>query len=183
MTVASTPKTFGWPARRPSIPSDCPRRDLRGWKTRRTWAGRSAASTQEQGLGTQRLGELDLGPRFAVLVQKLVEPAAVPEALLAGRVLDDSIERDVLVYHDLSHLGSPCAVSLDRFQLRSEMAAKSNACMAPPRRFSRPWFYSCGPKPEAGRGFAGRLISPCACAVLRGHIRRRLTGGRPSGQL
>jgi len=48
-----------------------------------------------QGLGIQRLGELDLGPRFAVLVQKLVEPAAVPDALLAGQVLDDSIERDV----------------------------------------------------------------------------------------
>jgi hypothetical protein len=31
----------------------------------------------------------------------------VPEALLTGRVLDDSVERDVLANHDLSHFGSP----------------------------------------------------------------------------
>src|SRR5437660_8939054 len=66
-----------------------------------------APPTQQQGLGAQRLVELDLGPLFAVLVPDLAEPAAVPEAPLTGRVLDDSVERDVLADHDLSHLGSP----------------------------------------------------------------------------
>ena len=31
----------------------------------------------------------------------------MPEALLTGRVLDDSIERKVLANDDLSHVGSP----------------------------------------------------------------------------
>jgi hypothetical protein len=66
-----------------------------------------APPTQQQGLGAQRLVELDLGPLLAVFVPNLVEPAAVPEALLAGGVLDDSVERDVLAHDDLSHFGSP----------------------------------------------------------------------------
>src|SRR5712691_12976191 len=66
-----------------------------------------APPTQQQGLGAQRLVQRDLSPRFAVLVPNLDEPTAVPEALLTGRVLDDSVERDVLADHDLSHFGSP----------------------------------------------------------------------------
>jgi hypothetical protein len=45
---------------------------------------------------------------LAVLVPNLKESAAAPEALLTGRVLDDSVERDVLADHDLSHFGSTC---------------------------------------------------------------------------
>src|SRR5262249_11552698 len=62
---------------------------------------------QQQSLGAQRFTELGLGPLLAVLVPDLKEPAAVPEALLTGRVLDDSIEREVLANDDLSHVGSP----------------------------------------------------------------------------
>jgi hypothetical protein len=51
-----------------------------------------AASTEQQRLGGQRLFELDLGPRLAVLDRDLVEPAAELEALLTGRVLDDAVE-------------------------------------------------------------------------------------------
>jgi hypothetical protein len=35
------------------------------------------------------------------------DPAAVLEAFVTGRVLDDSVERDVLAHDDLSHFGSP----------------------------------------------------------------------------
>src|SRR6202011_4283314 len=76
-----------------------------GWPPRRQVL--VASTTQQHRLGPERLVEPDLGPRFAVFVLNPVEPAAVPEALLTGRVLDDSVERDVLADHDLSHLGSP----------------------------------------------------------------------------
>src|SRR6266566_7623139 len=66
-----------------------------------------APPTQQQGLGAQRLVELELGPRFEVLVPELAEPAAQPEALLTVRVLDHSVERDVRADHYLSHIGSP----------------------------------------------------------------------------
>src|SRR5262249_6249948 len=69
-----------------------------------------AASTQQQRLGAQRLVVSDLGPRFAVSVPNLAEPAAAPEALLTSRVLDDSVERDVLADDDLSHFGAPFVV-------------------------------------------------------------------------
>src|SRR5262245_28561145 len=72
-----------------------------------------APSAQEEGLSAERLGEPELGPRFAILRPELVEPAAVPEAVLAGRVLDHSVERDVLADHDPSHLRSP-SVGLSR---------------------------------------------------------------------
>jgi hypothetical protein len=39
----------------------------------------------------------------------------VPEPLLAARVLDDAVERNVLADHNLSHLESPC---LDLWLLR-----------------------------------------------------------------
>src|SRR6185437_194321 len=66
-----------------------------------------AAPAQQQGLGAQRLVGLDLGPLFEVLAPELAEPAAELEALLAVRVLDDSVERGVRSDHDLSHAGSP----------------------------------------------------------------------------
>src|SRR5690349_2678996 len=42
-------------------------------------------------------------PRGEPLV---TSPAAGPEAFVTGRVLDDSVERDVLARDDLSHFGS-----------------------------------------------------------------------------
>src|SRR5437762_14272779 len=62
-----------------------------------------AAPTQQPCLGTQRVVERDLVPFFEVLAPELDEPAAALEAFLAVRVLDDSIERDVLraAHHDL----------------------------------------------------------------------------------
>src|SRR5437870_13767123 len=61
------------------------------------WPPRSeplvAAPAQQQGLGAQRLIERELVDLWAVLDQAV--PAAEPETLVAGRVLDDSVERDV----------------------------------------------------------------------------------------
>src|SRR6266542_1507456 len=71
-----------------------------------------APPTQQQGLGAQGLVERELVEFWAVLDQ--ADPAADPEALVTGRVLDDSVERDVLADHDLSHFDSPflCPVGL-----------------------------------------------------------------------
>src|SRR5207249_4638054 len=59
----------------------------------------------QQALGAQRLVERGLADGGAVL--DVAHPAAKPEALVTGRVLDDSVERDVLAHDDLSHFGSP----------------------------------------------------------------------------
>jgi hypothetical protein len=50
-----------------------------------------AAPTQQQGLGAQRVVERELADPWAVLDQ--ADPAAATEALVTGRVLDDSVER------------------------------------------------------------------------------------------
>ena len=63
-----------------------------------------APPAEQQGPGAQRLVELDLDPRLAVPVPDVAEPAAEPETLLTGRVLDNSVERDVLADDDLSHV-------------------------------------------------------------------------------
>src|SRR5437588_4853209 len=97
-----------------------------------------APPAQQQGLGTQRLVELDLGPLFAVLVPNLAEPAAVPEALVTGRVLDDSVERDVLADHDLSHLGPPFIGLLLTAFVEAAAATKTER-----RISSRPDVISC----------------------------------------
>jgi len=68
-----------------------------------------AAPTEQQGLGAQRLVEQDLGGLFAG--GGSAGPAAEPEALLTSRVLDDSVERDVIADDDLSHVGSPNGVA------------------------------------------------------------------------
>src|SRR5262249_22234030 len=60
---------------------------------------------QQEGPGTQRIVERELVQLRAVLDQ--ADPAAGPEAFVTGRVLDDSVERDVLAHDDLSHFGSP----------------------------------------------------------------------------
>src|SRR5262245_26796879 len=67
-----------------------------------------ASPTQQQGLGAQRLVERGLVEIFAVL--DLADPAADPETLVTGRVLDHPVERDVLAHDDPSHFGSPLLV-------------------------------------------------------------------------
>jgi hypothetical protein len=52
-------------------------------------------------LGAQRLVERELVELWAVFDQ--ADPTADPEAFVTGRVLDDSVERDVLADDDLSH--------------------------------------------------------------------------------
>src|SRR5579859_8116467 len=93
--------------------------------------------TQEQGLGAQRLVELDLGPLLEVLGPKLTEPAALPEAFFTGRVLDDSIERYVLADHHLAHHSSP-------FILRAVALIEASAEAKNERRISsRPAVITC----------------------------------------
>ena len=65
-----------------------------------------AAPAQQHGLGAQRLLQRDPGRLVAAPVANTADPAAVPEALVTGRVLDDAVEGDVLANDDLSHVGS-----------------------------------------------------------------------------
>src|SRR5690242_20404429 len=64
-----------------------------------------APPAQQERLLPQRLVERELAELRVVADQ--ADPAAVPEAFVTGRVLDDSVERDVFAHHDLSHLGPP----------------------------------------------------------------------------
>ena len=68
------------------------------------------APTEQKGLGAKRVVERGLPDGGAVLDQ--ADPAAEPEALVTGRILNDSVDRDVLAHDDLSHFGSPF-VALD----------------------------------------------------------------------
>src|SRR6201982_2614504 len=72
------------------------------------WPPRSeplvASPAQQEAPGGQRLVERELGKLRAISDQ--VDPAAGPEAFVTGRVLDDSVECDVLAHDDLSHFGS-----------------------------------------------------------------------------
>jgi MFS family permease len=78
------------------------------------WPGRGeelvGPPTEQQRLAAQRLVERELLAVLAAI--GLPEPAADPQALGTGRVLDHSVERDVLAYHDLPHCGSPFVGSL-----------------------------------------------------------------------
>src|SRR6266540_4367196 len=84
------------------------------------WPPRSeplvAPPAQQQGLGAQRLVERELVDLWAVLDQ--ADPATDPEAFVTSRVLDDSVERDVLADDDLSHFrfsfGGRCQLPLIR---------------------------------------------------------------------
>src|ERR671910_3676958 len=69
-----------------------------------------APPTQQQGLGAQRLVERDL----AQLRQGRdpTDPASAREALVTGRALDDSVERDVLADDDPSHFGYSFSLAL-----------------------------------------------------------------------
>src|SRR5215211_2783248 len=68
-----------------------------------------APPTQQQGLGAPGLVERELAELWAVLDR--ADPAAAPEALVAGRVLDDSVKGDVVAHDDLSHFRSSRSVS------------------------------------------------------------------------
>src|SRR4029077_18809887 len=63
-----------------------------------------ASPAQQEGPGGQRLVERELGKLRAISDQ--ADPAAGLEAFVTGRVLDDSVERDVLAHDDLSNFGS-----------------------------------------------------------------------------
>src|SRR5919201_432168 len=82
-----------------------------------------APPTQQQGLGAQRLVEREPVELWAVLDQ--ADPAAAPEALVTGRVLDDSVERDVFADHDLAHSAHSVIPSLAFFR-----AARRNTAHA-----------------------------------------------------
>src|SRR5438105_12391374 len=55
----------------------------------------------QHGLGAQGLIERELGELWTVLDQ--ADPTAAREAFVTRRVLDDSVERDVVAYDDLPH--------------------------------------------------------------------------------
>ena len=55
--------------------------------------------------GFRALLERQLAELRAVLDQ--ADPAAAPEALVASRVLDDTVKGDVVTHDDVSHFGSP----------------------------------------------------------------------------
>jgi hypothetical protein len=81
-----------------SLSASSPLRD--GHRT----ASHSSSPTQKEGPSGQRLVKHELGKLWAVSDQ--ADPAAGSEAFVTGRVLDDSIERNVLAHDDLSHFGS-----------------------------------------------------------------------------
>src|SRR5919204_2024761 len=62
-----------------------------------------APPTEQQGLGAQGLVEREFGDLLAACEQ--TDPASACEALVTGRVFDDSVKRDVLAHDDLSHFG------------------------------------------------------------------------------
>src|ERR687896_121662 len=74
--------------------------------------------------------ERQLAYPWAVLDQP--DPAAAPKALVAGRVLDDSVKGDVVAHDDLSHfrfsfrLGVSCCLKKHRArgELSDEFAAR-----------------------------------------------------------
>src|SRR5262249_52416446 len=62
-----------------------------------------------------------------------VEPAAVPGALVTGRVLDDSVEGDDLADDYLSHVRSPFGCVLDHRTSRGSSSAISPSPPPPTR--------------------------------------------------
>src|SRR5207253_11405716 len=88
--------------------------------------------TEQLGLGTERLVEQDLGRLFTTRLTDTTDPAAAPEALRTGRVLDDPVERDVLADDDLSHSGSPFA-GVVTYQAKARLPARSfESCLRYP---------------------------------------------------
>src|SRR5438874_3538249 len=67
-----------------------------------------APPAQQKGLGAPRLVERNFGCLVATLSADKTDPAAAAEALDARRVLDDSVERDVLTDNNPCRCASPC---------------------------------------------------------------------------
>src|SRR5207247_5062918 len=102
--------------------------------------------TEQLGLGAPRLVEQDFGRLFATPPTDTTDPAAAPEALRTGRVLDDSVERDVLADDDLSHSGSPFAgvLSYHRGPANAHLPARSlKSCLRYPAWLGLPSRASC----------------------------------------
>src|ERR1700746_2558677 len=85
-----------------------------------------ASPAQKEDPGGQRPVERELGKLRATSDQ--ADPAADPEAFVTGRVLDDSVERDVLAHDDLSHFGSAPRWSSGNQTLAARPASPS--CLA-----------------------------------------------------
>src|SRR5205823_2969034 len=88
-----------------------------------------APPTQQQSLGAQRLVERELGQLWAA--RDHADPAADPEALVTSRVLDDSIERDVVAHDDLSHSGLLSLVPVSYHRCRHRHIGKTGADQPP----------------------------------------------------
>ena len=89
---------FGMRPRRRSAQGSPARSAQRGWRTSRGCAGPAASPRRPIASSCSTLAH---AARSVSLI--LVEPAAAVEALLAGRVLPDAVERDVLTDNDCSH--------------------------------------------------------------------------------
>jgi hypothetical protein len=77
-----------------------------------------APPAQQPGPGAQRHVERELVDLRAVLDQ--ADPAADPQAFITGRILDDSVERDIFAHDDLSHAGPPSAGVASRHRAGGE---------------------------------------------------------------
>src|SRR5215468_7656574 len=93
------------------------------------WPPRSkpliAPPTQQERFLAKRLVEGELAKLWVVADQ--ADPAAVPEAFVTGRVLDDSVERNVFAHDDLSHSG--ITTSLQSLVLATEAGSGSWCCV------------------------------------------------------
>jgi hypothetical protein len=76
-------------------------------------ATRSSAGPAQR-FGAQRLVERDLGQLWEG--RDPTDPAPALEALVTGRVLDDSVERNVVADDDLPHFGSPFGLALSAIE-------------------------------------------------------------------
>src|SRR5262245_31861025 len=133
-----------------------------------------APPAQQEGPGGQRLVECELAELWVVFDQ--ADPAASPEAFVPGRVLDDSVERDVLADDDLSHFGSPsvwcCQLPLPRAVWVVRIGIGSG--------LFNPRLWSPGPAPATGALLSA--AGPGAAGPARGRSRparrrpRRRTG-------
>src|SRR5438876_10122278 len=120
--------------------------------------------TEQLGLGTQRLVEQELGRLFATPLTDTTDPAAAPEALSTGRVLDDPVERDVLADDDLSHSGSPFPGVLGTTWARdsSPTARSLTSCLRYPAWLGLPSRASClADSRKSAFGPPGPRREPC----------------------
>ena len=111
-----------------------------------------AASPEQQRLRAQRLGERDLAPLLEVLAAEWPNQPPRAEALLAVRVLDDAVERDVGADHDRSHFVLPhrrCRMPAKQTPRHPELGARRRPVRA--RAASRPDDEAAPGSDSAGR--------------------------------